>query len=656
MSQKYSRRDFLRGSAVGAAAIATVGLAGCAETGAAQPSEASYTYADTIAWDAEYDVVVVGFGGAGASTAIHAAQAGAKVLLCDKAPEGHEGGNSRYCAQITVYGDDAEGLLQYYKDLAWKFEYDEEVLRVYTQGMTEIPEMLKSIGAEDPVLWTEGTPFYDLAQELSIFPEYPELESGKASFGSTVNPAIFDSALWKTLRAKVMSMSDSISVWLESPGVHLIQDPETKTVIGVEIEKQGQATLVRALNGVVLTCGGFENNKEMVQDYIGAPRLAPLGTTYNTGDGVHMSLEVGADLWHMNCYESLGILAGHAWDVEDGQRAALEVQSDSGIPYTVASGVYGSGSIFLAGDDGSRYIREDAQTRHGHTYYCGVYRIPTANNNPFLVFDAAQLEELRAASLITPERESKIISAGSPEELAKAMGADPQILATTLENFNFYAKTGVDYSCGRDPESMREFSGDTYYAIALCPVILNTQGGPRRNSSAQVVTPQGEPIPNLYSAGECGGVCIFHYQAGGNMSECLIFGKIAGEAAAKEKDPLPALALPGKKDADIKYAIGEGDYAPSDDVQVELGENQYLGVSQAGIGGAIAVKVTYDGSKISEVEVVQESETEDIGGKALKELPATVVAANSADIDTITGATVTSKAFIEAVNNALEQA
>lgn len=87
---KFTRRQFITGSAAGMAAVAGLGLAGCApqvkgETAMAATGEGS-TFADTIAWDGEYDVVVIGFGGAGAVSACYAADAGAKVLLIDKAP------------------------------------------------------------------------------------------------------------------------------------------------------------------------------------------------------------------------------------------------------------------------------------------------------------------------------------------------------------------------------------------------------------------------------------------------------------------------------------------------------------------------------------------------------------------------------------------
>ena len=65
--------------------------------------------------------------------------------------------------------------------------------------------------------------------------------------------------------------------------------------------------------------------------------------------------------------------------------------------------------------------------------------------------------------------------------------------------------------------------------------ILNTQGGPKRNVKAQIVDPDDKPIPRLYSAGELGSMYSFLYNGGGNVGECLAFGRIAGRNAAAEK-------------------------------------------------------------------------------------------------------------------------
>ena len=61
---------------------------------------------------------------------------------------------------------------------------------------------------------------------------------------------------------------------------------------------------------------------------------------------------------------------------------------------------------------------------------------------------------------------------------------------------------------------------------------FNTQGGPRRNEKAEIVRPDGTPIPRLYSAGELGSIYSYLYQGTGNLGECLAFGRIAGRNAA----------------------------------------------------------------------------------------------------------------------------
>lgn len=108
-----SRRSFI-GFGAAAAGAAALGMAGCAPKTAGDKLSATgdgSTFADTIAWDGEYDVVVIGFGAAGAVSACYAADAGAKVLLINKAPQGMEGGNSRFCGQIILSSNNKEAML-----------------------------------------------------------------------------------------------------------------------------------------------------------------------------------------------------------------------------------------------------------------------------------------------------------------------------------------------------------------------------------------------------------------------------------------------------------------------------------------------------------------------------------------------------------------
>lgn len=75
-----------------------------------------------------------------------------------------------------------------------------------------------------------------------------------------------------------------------------------------------------------------------------------------------------------------------------------------------------------------------------------------------------------------------------------------------------------------------------------------------------------------------------------------------------------------------------------------------------GFGGEVTVTVTKEGDKITKVEAAGANETAGIGSEAIDELPAKIVEANSADVDVVAGATITSKAIIYAVKNALDPA
>ena len=126
---ELNRRNFVKGAAMGAAAMGAMGAAGSAWADAAPES------ADGMNWDAEYDVVVLGLGGAGANAAVAAYEEGAKVLVCEKAPEGQEPCNTKASGQFVMATDDAQGLYTYLSQLMGKFtNWDEEALMGYCEG------------------------------------------------------------------------------------------------------------------------------------------------------------------------------------------------------------------------------------------------------------------------------------------------------------------------------------------------------------------------------------------------------------------------------------------------------------------------------------------------------------------------------------------
>ena len=122
--QNITRRGLIKGAALGTVAA---GLAGAGSALAAEPSASA---AGDAAWDGEYDVVVIGLGGAGCNAAVAAYEEGATVLAVEKAAEGSAPCNTNAAGQNVIATDDADALFTYFSLLMGKFEnYDEEALR-----------------------------------------------------------------------------------------------------------------------------------------------------------------------------------------------------------------------------------------------------------------------------------------------------------------------------------------------------------------------------------------------------------------------------------------------------------------------------------------------------------------------------------------------
>ena len=236
-------------------------------------------------WDEEADVIVVGYGFAGATTAITAHDAGAKVLLLEKAPEEHKGGNSRVSANIVFWPDDVEQAKTYFRAMAGPY-------------MDNIPDEMLDVWAKEMFAnkaWLEGLGMVSVEIPYVEFPDLPGSECVHVLLNG--DGPIGGERLWRLIEASVDARR--IETRYQMPVVSLVK--EQREIIGVIAQRQGKPVSIRADRGVVLTCGGFENNPTMIRNYVGdLPHVFPVGTPYNTGDGVRMGLEIGADLWHMN--------------------------------------------------------------------------------------------------------------------------------------------------------------------------------------------------------------------------------------------------------------------------------------------------------------------------------------------------------------------
>lgn len=643
--ETLTRRGFVKGATIGG--IAGV-VAGSSAMALADEGAEARTYADTIVWDAEYDVIVLGMGMAGMAASLASAGEGAATLLCEKASESHAGGNSKICAQFFIWGhDDPDAMRAYFTAMSAGRQVSEDVLEVMAQGVASMAETLAERYGFDQTQYVDYSPlgFY-------LSPEYPEFEgSDKLSF-MTAHQGVGDSFIYQSLK-RLVAQDENIDVWYESPATDLIQDPLSGAVIGVKVTRDGQERTVRALNGVVVCTGGFENDREMAQHYCDLVDYAVVGGLENTGDGIKMCQKVGARLWHMTCYERdcQDALGAVAYNTEWGQRANMVKLGDN---YEMSSG-----AVMLVGSLGTRFLDEGVKTRHGHIPDGnGIWENPRFPERVWLIWDETQNALIEEAGLIPDAYAADVQSFTTVADLAEGIGADEATLSKTISDFNAFAQGGEDYAQRRDPQTMRAFDGAAYYAMRVKNAILNTQGGPEHNGKAEVLDLEGNPIPHLYSAGEMGGFTTCMYQGGTNTSECYIFGHIAGVNAAAKKDPLPAYAATNYVESSPARLGEENDLVLTEDETGVGPDGMLVGSSNAGMGGKVSVAVTLDAEgKISKVEVTRQSETEGIGTVAVDEMPSKFVGLSTAEeidgLDTVSGATVTSNAIKEAVKAAM---
>lgn len=557
--RKLSRKDFVKGAAVGAAGVAAAGaLASCAPAATPAPAETAAPCPTCPPaeecppcptpwlperWDHEADVVVVGYGGAGASAALGASDAGAKVLILEKMPKGLEGGNT--------YASSAAMNDPYDKAMAVDYLY------ACCMGDTPNPctsrEFLRSfVDQIDGVFdWMES-------HGIEMGPESPD------------NPGLNKRTPVGTGRAVFQALSglvDSkpIEVMYETPAKELIQDAGTKEILGVKATNaSGEEVYIKAKKGVVMTLGGYEFNTEL-QGWFLLPGVRAYGTGSpgNEGDGIYMAQQVGACLWHMNTAASsggLGILV---------PSRLLTPPIEWDLPIRASIGKHDS-SYIVVNKYGKRFTNVGARLtstkRHSlvgfsdYTYFSGETGDPP-NEYPnlpcYLVFDEARRLFDTMVDFTHPDAEygfaghkglyhwsddcSKeienglITKADTFSELATKLGIDPAGLEETVAKYNGYCAAGEDPEFGRPVESLVPLTTPPFYGSELCLLYYCTCGGAKRNENAQVVDKDDKPIPRLYSAGEFGSFQGAVIPGRMPLAEALMVGELAGiDAAALE--------------------------------------------------------------------------------------------------------------------------
>ncbi|HTV44915.1 MAG TPA: FAD-dependent oxidoreductase [Stellaceae bacterium] len=484
---------------------------------------------DRRQWDVEADVVVVGFGAAGVAAAVTAHELGARVVMLEKAPEGEEGGNTRVAGQGYLNTSSAASASAYLKALCGPYTVPEPIVQVWAQEMCRNNAWLESLG---------GDPQEHQHPPVGI--EFPDLPGADCVHKFHDGPTYGYSYTWKRFESLVKERP--IPVLYETPATELIQHDSTREILGVRARRGEKPVDVKARRGVVLTCGGFENNQEMIRNYLpGIPYCYTSGSPYNEGDGITMAMSVGADLWHMNNY------AGPSMALKVPEiRTSFSMQA---LHYSKEI----AGGMIVVGPDARRFTDEKYKTRHGKIPVNGRW-LPLSTPCPmFMIFDHAMLcsgplydkhpshgwTQIIERYEWSPDNSAELAKgwikrADSIAALAAVLDLDPARLADSVLRWNRDCDAGQDRDFGRTL-MLTPIIVPPFYAVELSPSMLNTQGGPRRNEKGQIVRPDGSPIARLYSAGELGSIYSYLYQGTGNIGECLAFGRVSGRNAAAEQ-------------------------------------------------------------------------------------------------------------------------
>lgn len=587
-------------------------------------------FLDKVDWHGEYDVVVVGYGASGATASIKAADDKAKVLLLEKAPKGEEGGNSRFALQAVLSIDEknVDKGFEYFKALRGQYNTpNNEIIKAYLESASKSHEWLKYIGAENILVFP--------------FKEY-DLPGGEVMDIMLVDGEAWTSSLYRTLQEAVEERS-AIDVWYESPAVELIQDTETKIIHGVRVYNNGTILNIRAKNGVVLCTGGFENNQQMIQDYLQLPYGYSKAARYNTGDGIKMAMEAGANLWHMSN------IAGPDLNVLNPETNTAFAYAIQGKKDSLSTG-FATQNVIFVGADGTRFTDESTLPNHGHVNFHGTWTQMSVSLPAFAIFDeAARLSQpvypTWSEGNVEEIEKGLIVKADTIKELAEKIGVDFENLQKQIREYNKYCYNKKDPIFNRAKDTLKPIKKAPYYAMELVPSFTNTQGGPVRNEKGEVLDLRGNPIPHLYSAGELGSMFSGIYQGSGNLGECVAFGRISGQNAAQTKnDVKQESVMLGKTPVKATWHEPE---------EIIPKSGEFIGEDR-GIGGPIKVKVIMKENIILDIEVVYHNETRGVSTNAINTVILSIIDKQNTDVDVVSGATVTSKAIINAVKNALK--
>lgn len=463
-----------------------------------------------IAWDEQTDIAVVGSGIAGCCAAIEARSAGASVIVFEKMKI--TGGNTRISdgglaapnntLQKEMGIEDSPELL--YRDMlkaGLELNHRELVWAVAEQASEAVEWLRDSLGVQ-------------YLNRLDRFGGHSVARCLTTRSHSGVD-------IVKAQTAKLNQLG--VEIRTRCLMTTLLTD-DTGGVCGIRVrdgydcrkETWENEKNIRATRAVILASGGFGNDIpfRMLQN----PRLdGTVGSTNHNGataEGLIAALEIGAAPVHLSRIQT------GPWG------CAEETGYGRGARFASYS-LYPNG-ILVNPATGRRIVNEWADRRRRSE---AIF----STGGPCVgIVDAKGTGH-------TPESLKKCLALGKicefmkPGDIADAYEIPPDELKSTVNRYNRMVREGRTDEFGKSLETAKPIDTPPFYTMRLWPKVHYTPGGVGINANAQVVDLRSRPIPNLYAAGEvCGGIHGADRLGSCALTECVVFGRIAGRNAAAQ--------------------------------------------------------------------------------------------------------------------------